>query len=313
MTGPNTPMTASTTPRARRRAGLPKRLVWQLASTILHNAYIPAYFSTSFLYQGILKNCSTSTLNCYACPSALVSCPIGSLQNFAMRRQFPFFLVGFFVAIGMAVGRMTCGWLCPFGLLQDAMKRISRRVVRLPVWMGYLKYVSLVVLAIVLPLAVTESWFSKLCPQGAIEGAIPWALAAASGSDAVAGMDVASVMGTMFWTKIAILAGFLTLMVFIKRPFCRMACPMGAILSVFNRVSYVRLTVNEHACNKCNFCRDVCPVDLEAYRQVDSPECIKCLECTKCPRGAIKMTVGFGPRQAPRPVAQGAPGPSVPR
>lgn len=282
-----------------------KRHIWQAVSTVAHNGYIPAYFST-FLYQGFLKGGCTPTLNCYACPSAFFSCPIGSLQNFAMRRQFPFFLLGFFGVVGMAVGRMTCGWLCPFGFLQDGMKKISKRVVRLPAWAGYFKYVSLVVLAVALPLWLTESWFSKLCPQGAVEGAIPWALAGLSGNEALAGMDIGTMIGRMFWIKVAILGAFLGAMVVVKRPFCRTACPMGAVLSLFNRVSLVRLTVDKHLCKECNFCRDVCPVDLVAYKQVDSPECIKCLECAKCPQGAIRTTLGFGGALGPRPKA--APG-----
>lgn len=285
-----------------------KRGIWQAVSTVVHNGYIPAYFST-FLYQGFLKAGCTPTLNCYACPSALLSCPIGTLQNFAMRRQFPFFLVGFFGVVGMAVGRMTCGWLCPFGFLQDVIKKISRRVVPLPAWTGYLKYVSLILLAIALPLWLTESWFSKLCPQGALEGAIPWAFAGLSGNQALAGMDIGTIVGRMFWIKMVILGAFLGAMVLVKRPFCRTACPMGAILSLFNRVSLVRLAVDVRLCKQCNFCRDACPVDLVAYRQVDSPECIKCLECTKCPQGAIKTTLGFGGSPAPRPKAtQASPG-----
>jgi ferredoxin-type protein NapH len=274
-----------------------RRRIWQALSAIGHNAYIPAFFTT-FIYQGPLKSGCTPTLNCYACPSAFFSCPIGSLQNFAMRRQFPFFLLGFFGVVGMAVGRMTCGWLCPFGFLQDGMKRISRRVVRLPAWVEHFKYVSLVVLAIALPFWLAEAWFSKLCPQGAIEGAIPWVAAAAAHLQAVKGLDFEGMLGTMFWTKIAILAAFLVAMVFIKRPFCRTACPMGAVLSFFNRASLVRLRVDPHVCKECRFCQDVCPVDLVAYKQVDSPACIKCLECAKCPRGAIRVTFGFGPEPA---------------
>ena len=75
-----------------------------------------------------------------------MSCPIGALQNFVAMRMFPFFVIGFMGLVGAGLGRMTCGWICPFGLLQDLMKKISRRTVKLPRWMGYLKYAALVVL-----------------------------------------------------------------------------------------------------------------------------------------------------------------------
>ena len=287
-----------------------KRRPWQITSTILHNAYLPASIGLvvyrGFLYlptlskitifQGPLKGFCAPTLNCYACPGALMSCPIGSLQHFAIRHQFPFFLVGFLGLVGVGVGRMTCGWLCPFGFLQDLLKKISRRVVRLPRWMGNFKYASLVIIAILLPFFLGELWFSKLCPAGAIEGAIPWTAAGAAESPELAGLDVSSMIGTFFWMKMAIAGVFILAMVFIKRPFCRMACPLGAIFSLFNRISLVKLRVNYKLCTDCGLCERVCPVDLKAHRELDSPECIKCLECTKCPTGAIKASFGLGDR-----------------
>jgi polyferredoxin len=209
-------------------------------------------------------------------------------------QRFPYFLVGFLGLVGMAVGRMACGWLCPFGFLQDLMKRISRRVVKLPRWMGHLKYVSLVVLAILLPFFLGDDWVSKLCPAGGVEGAIPWVVMPTSDSSSLGGMDVRAAIGVLFWVKMTILAAFLIGMVFIKRPFCRTGCPLGAIFSLFNRLSLVRLRFDPAKCTECGICERLCPVDLKAHWELDSPECIKCLECTKCPTGAISVHVGFG-------------------
>ncbi|HEC83235.1 MAG TPA: 4Fe-4S binding protein [Firmicutes bacterium] len=270
-----------------------KRRLWQTVSTILNNAFLPGYINIT-IYQGFLKGYCTPTLNCYACPGAFASCPIGTLQHFAARHQFPFFLVGFLGIVGTGVGRMACGWLCPFGFLQDMIKKLSRRVVTLPHWMTYFKYVSLVGIAILLPWFLKDPWFSKICPAGGIEGAIPWAAAGSSRSPDLAGLDVRSMIGWLFWTKMAILAAFLGAMVVIKRPFCRAFCPLGAIFSLFNRISLVRMRYDKTKCDNCGLCNRLCPVDLDVVRQLDSPECIKCLECTKCPRHAITVTVGYG-------------------
>ena len=240
-----------------------------------------------------MKGYCAPTLNCYACPGALLSCPIGTLQHFAMRHQVPYFLVGFLGLVGMGVGRMTCGWLCPFGFLQDLLKKASGRTIRLPKWAGKMKYVSLVALAIALPALLGEQWFSKICPAGAVEAAIPWAAAGSSDSPSLAGLDVRSMIGSFFWLKIAILGIFVVAMILIKRPFCRTFCPLGAIFALFNRLSLVHLTFDTGSCTECGLCESVCPVDLEVHSELDSPECIRCFECMKCPQGAIRLRLGF--------------------
>lgn len=270
-----------------------KRRITQIISTCLHNFYITGFISVS-LYQGVMKSFCAPGLNCYACPAATFSCPIGMLQHYGVIRQFPYFLVGFLGLLGMSVARFTCGWLCPFGFFQDMMKKISKRVVALPHRLTYLKYAFLVIPAILLPIFLGDSWFSKLCPAGAIEAALPWVFMDTSRSESLMGMEVRPLIGTLFWIKMAILAGFLVGMVFIKRPFCRLMCPMGAILSLFNRFSVLRLHVDKQACTGCGLCHQKCPVDIYPYSQVDSTNCIKCLECTKCPEGAIKIIAVLG-------------------
>ena len=270
-----------------------KRRITQIISTCLHNFYITGFISVS-LYQGFMKSFCAPGLNCYACPAATFSCPIGTLQHYGVVRQFPYFLLGFLGLVGMSVARFTCGWLCPFGFFQDMMKKISRRVVPLPGRLTYLKYAFLIIPAILLPIFLADSWFSKLCPAGGIEGALPWVFMDTSRSELLMGMEVRPLIGTLFWIKMGILAAFLVGMVFIKRPFCRLMCPLGAILSLFNRVSILRLRVSDTACTKCGFCQGVCPVDLKSYEEVDSTNCIKCLECTKCPSGAVKLKAVLG-------------------
>ena len=73
---------------------------------MLTNSYVTAPFTKGVCFP---------VLNCYACPLAAVACPIGSLQHFSAIHVFPFYTVGILGLVGSVVGRMTCGWICPFG------------------------------------------------------------------------------------------------------------------------------------------------------------------------------------------------------
>ncbi|MGC8785857.1 MAG: 4Fe-4S binding protein [Anaerolineae bacterium] len=248
----------------------------------------------SFVLQA-LKAIPCLGLNCYACPGAIFACPIGTLQHFVAIRQFPFYTLGVLALIGSMVGRLACGWLCPFGWFQELVYGFGQRL-RLrgsnPVGLRrlrqqvsghlhWLPYGFLFVLVGIVPFLTREPWFSKLCPVGTIEAAIPWILLDSG---------LRAQVGWLFAVKIAILLGFLFWMLRSQRPFCRFVCPLGAIWSPFNRLSWLHLTVDAANCSQCEACRTVCPVDIRIYEDVDSTRCIRCMECVRaCPEGAIRL------------------------
>jgi len=246
----------------------------------LFNSYF-AVFSTKTLYNGPFRNACVPGLNCHSCPTATMGCPIGILQYYAATHRFPWFLLGFLGIIGLLSGRFTCGWLCPWGLVQDLTHRFKKVRIKIPRLLHYLKYVILIVVAIIIPYITFEHWFSKLCPCGALIAAIPWALW--NPIDPVLGVPYIArdMIASMFWIKMWILWAFLVLFLFIKRPFCRTICPLGAIYALFNRISLVSVK-NLPGCVDCGQCDAVCPVDLNVKREVNSEACIKCLECTQC-------------------------------
>jgi polyferredoxin len=92
----------------------------------------------------------------------LGSCPIGALQAVVASRNFdvPFNVLGVLVMAGAVCGRFVCGWLCPFGLLQDLLYRIPliRKMKKLPGdrWLKYLRYFVLALVVVLLPLLVTD-------------------------------------------------------------------------------------------------------------------------------------------------------------
>lgn len=258
----------------------------QIIASIIQLGYIPTFW-TGFIYQGVLKRGCVPILNCWGCPLSLFSCPIGGLQHFFNLHLFPFYIAGFFGAIGMLVGRMACGWLCPFGLFQDLLNKIKIVKLKLPSWMTYIKYAVLIGVTGIISWITLEPWFCKLCPAGIIEAGIPLVLADKTG-------DIRALVGWLFWTKAAILISVIVFSILIKRFFCRVLCPIGAIYSVFNRFSLVHLQIDKEKCKQpnCGICAKVCPMDINVYDNPNQKECIRCLECIKkCP--GIALTVKF--------------------
>jgi hypothetical protein len=149
------------------------RMMIQTASTVLSNGYVGA-FVTKAVNSNPLKGVCVPYLNCYACPSALFSCPIGTMQHFMAIREIPYLLIAMLGAVGITVGRMACGWACPFGFLQDLIYKIKSRKFMLPWYLKYFKYGFLAIFVLFLPYVTGDTWFSKICPMGTLTAGIPW-------------------------------------------------------------------------------------------------------------------------------------------
>ena len=132
----------------------------QAAATLLTNIHLPNLFKGK-IYQGNAKTVCVPGLNCYSCPAATGACPIGAFQAVVGSSQFKFtyYITGFFILLGVMLGRFICGFLCPFGWFQDLLhkipgKKFSTEKLRL---LRYLKYMILFVFVIFLPIFITNS------------------------------------------------------------------------------------------------------------------------------------------------------------
>jgi len=205
-------------------------------------------------------------------------------------QKIPFILLGYLSMVGMTVGAMTCGWLCPFGFLQDLMYKIKSVKIQIPKQLSSLRYLMLGLLVILFPIVTQETWFSKLCPMGTLQAALPWALwdpiIPVYGEPAVSSTG----FGFLFAAKIIILVFFLGWFVVSKRPFCRTTCPLGAIFGFFNAHSLLRLKVDNQNCKDCFKCSENCPVDLHVGENPNASTCVRCLKCLECEH--VKLTVG---------------------
>ena len=273
----------------------------QSAWTVLTNGYIIGFFQGK-IYNGKLKNLCVPGLNCYSCPGSLGSCPIGSLQAVlgSAKYKVSFYLLGFFLIVGTVLGRLVCGFLCPFGLIQELLYKIpfikKIRTFRLDRPLRWLKYIILLVFVILLPMFIVDAagtgspWFCKwICPAGTLEGGIPLV----STNPALQ-----AVIGFLFQWKLAILVVTILLSIMIYRPFCKYICPLGAIYALFNRVSIYRYHVDREKCTGCRKCETACPMQISPVREVNHGECIRCGGCKSvCPVGAITSGFSMGKRE----------------
>ncbi len=100
----------------------------------------------------LLKKVPCAGFNCHGCPLASFSCPVGAMTYGSAVRVFPAMVVGFVLAVALLLGRLVCGFACPFGWFQDLLARVPVRKFRLPRAARYVKYLALALLVFALPL-----------------------------------------------------------------------------------------------------------------------------------------------------------------
>jgi ferredoxin-type protein NapH len=242
--------------------------------------------------------------HCYSCPLSSFACPIGLMANYAAVLPavpvMPFLLLGVLLAVGGLVGSLVCGWSCPFGLLQDLLAKLHKRKLLLPPWVTWFRYAVLGVLVLFLPwyfgrhgILYDDQLISicRLCPAGALEAGVPYSV-----------VSLAAGKGwVMSWHKSAILLFFLVGAVFIHRPWCRIFCPLGGLLALFNRVSLFHIRFKSENCGECNLCRSRCAMGVQVDERVNTSACTRCLECTAC--GALQPTFMAGGNSADKPAS----------
>ena len=270
-----------------------KRFLVQCISALLHNGNLPG-FITGRIWQAQPKSVCVPVLNCYSCPGALGACPIGSLQSSLAGTvlKFPFYVVGLLLLFALCLGRIICGWLCPFGLVQDLLYKIPTPKLgknSVTAKLTYLKYCIAVIFVVLLPIyfwwadGVGAPAFCKyICPAGTLEAGLP--LLALN-------ENLRGGIGLLFGWKFLLMTVIFGACVFIYRPFCRFLCPLGAWYGLFNKLSLFGIRVDAPKCINCNACVKVCKMDCQ---KVGDRECINCGECKKyCPTGAISFKTKF--------------------
>jgi len=268
-----------------------KRWWVQLTSSLITNSYFEGFFQGR-IYKGKFKMACSPGMNCYSCPGAVSSCPIGALQAVvgSAKYWYSLYVVGFVGLLGLFLGRWICGFLCPFGWLQEGIYKIKSKKYKIANWIKNIKYVLLVIFVFLIPATVTNviglgdpAYCKYICPVGMLEGGLPLVFM---------NKVLQQAIGWLYYWKLTILSMVLLASVFFYRPFCKVLCPLGAIYALFNKVSFYQYKVDGQKCIQCKVCSQVCKMDVHMYKTPNHLECIRCGDCKDaCPTKAI--TSGF--------------------
>ncbi|OQX12465.1 MAG: (4Fe-4S)-binding protein [Desulfobulbaceae bacterium A2] len=270
----------------------------QSGMALLANGSWEFPWSRTISYSPLKVLCSPG-LNCYSCPASTTYCPLGALQQLwlALRLNLDLgqlylgaYVLGSVGLIGAAIGRIVCGWICPFGLIQELLYKIPSRKFSISRSLRWGKYILLIFLVVLLPMVwVGESglgrpWFCKyVCPAGTLEAGLPMVLLQP---------ELRATLGWLWWNKFGILLGFVLWSIVASRPFCRVACPLGAWYGLFNRHALIRLRLDRNRCTGCEACHAVCPTGVRFNEKPGDAECIVCLRClSACKVQAIQLDV----------------------
>jgi MauM/NapG family ferredoxin protein len=174
-------------------------------------------------------------------------------------------------------GRVFCGWACPLGAVIDGIDRLVGLAPRFA-GLRRLKYHALILLLVLAASGVAVAWwFDPLVWAGRLLAPLV--------DPAAAGIVLALLL---------VLSA-----VFGRRAFCRVLCPLGALLGWAASVSPFSHQVSA-ACTACGRCVERCRMAALGPGAADllRAECVHCRECEeRCPEGAI----GFGYLRAPVP------------
>lgn len=251
------------------------RLKVQIGMAVLLNLGIYQFHSVCF-----------PVLNCHSCPISVFACPLGIIGQFAGVALIPLSVIGVLALAGLIAGRFLCGWVCPFGLAQELLYKVPYVKFNIPRWTRFIKYGVFLGLVVAVPYFLSTEfplYFCRLCPVATIQSSIPWAIW--EGTTNVTHLSI----------RLAILFAIVILAMGHRRFFCKVICPLGACLSVFNRFAAI-FPERDSKCVDCGTCNTVCPMEstpkknrFGVYDDI-AEECISCLDCQKkCPTDAIRL------------------------
>ncbi len=189
-------------------------------------------------------------------------CPITTVQNVLFKFTTGYlFLFLTPVVFSVFFGRIHCGFVCPFGMVQEFINFITVKMPKkIEIILRKTKY--FILFALIAGALIKGDLIVRDMPYREIFNfEFSWLL--------------------VFWVMLAII---------IYRPFCKYLCPYGALLGIVSKFSLYKFCVNESRCVHCKMCERVCKIDAIENERINRMECVMCGRCTGC---CSKEAIGF--------------------
>ena len=246
-----------------------------------------------------------------------------TLQWMLSKPEFPFLPLASFLLVGVFLGRFMCGWLCPFGLIQELISYIRRRKFEISLGthrtLVKFKYVILFLtllisgtLAVSLATGTGLSYkrglgkfasapYNTLSPHETLFSLVPAiALRIQENIQVLYEKPMKTIISTLkgisalMWTRMIILIAFVMFSMRITRFWCKYLCPTGALMALIGRFSFLSLRRDPIRCTKCRKCMEICPMTVRVMdlpgEKITDPECIYCFNCIEiCEEKALKV------------------------
>ncbi len=197
-----------------------------------------------------------------------------------------FILMWIVFALTLLVGPVFCGWVCPLGSVQEWLGKLGKKIFKrkynrfIPYrYDRILRYLRYLILGWVVYMTVVTGklFFADIDPYFALFNF--W-----TGEVATAGLVI---LGLVLGASLLV-----------ERPFCKYACPYGAVLGIFNLFRIFKIKRNVPTCTDCKACDRSCPMNIPVSTgtAVRSHQCITCMKCTSeqaCPiENTLELTTG---------------------
>jgi len=210
-----------------------------------------------------------------------VSAPFNHFEiGFYLAEPLMVIIAGYTLVSVVLIGRgVFCGWLCPFGALQELLGQLSRAL-RVPQWNP--------------PVALERRlWMGKYIAAAAVLTLVMTQIDAAGATLEIEPFKTAiTTRFTRAWPYVIYAGALLAIGLFSERAYCRFLCPMGGVLAFLDRLHLLNRLKRRPECgNPCHLCERGCPVRaIEPTGKIVTAECFQCLDCqveyydeTRCP------------------------------